>query len=121
MAHWGRGVLLGNGAVEGGIFLASSVGNTTRIWDCVLPPELIGAGGDVEHLRAGLKAGSKSSTLGRNELVWLTDRTPHESLPIGRRCFRRFFRLVAGPIDVWYFQAPPPEPALMPFAPQRLS
>ena len=26
-----------------------------------------------------------------------------------------------GPIDVWYFQAPPPEPALMPFAPQRLS
>ena len=24
-----------------------------------------------------------------------------------------------GPIDVWYFQAPPPEPALMPFAPQR--
>ena len=26
-----------------------------------------------------------------------------------------------GPIDVWWFQAPPPEPALMPFAPQRLS
>ena len=26
-----------------------------------------------------------------------------------------------GPIDVWYFQAPPPEPALMPFAPQRLN
>ena len=25
-----------------------------------------------------------------------------------------------GPIDVWYFQAPPPEPALMPFAPQRM-
>ena len=25
-----------------------------------------------------------------------------------------------GPIDVWYFQAPPPEPALMPFAPQRI-
>ena len=23
-----------------------------------------------------------------------------------------------GPIDVWYFQAPPPEPALMPFAPR---
>ena len=23
-----------------------------------------------------------------------------------------------GPIDVWYFQAPPPEPALMPLAPQ---
>ena len=25
-----------------------------------------------------------------------------------------------GPIDVWYFQAPPPEPAPMPFAPQRV-
>ena len=25
-----------------------------------------------------------------------------------------------GPIDVWWFQAPPPEPALMPFAPQRV-
>ena len=29
---------------------------------------------------------------------------------------RHFF----GPIDVWYFQAPPSEPALMPFAPQRV-
>ena len=29
---------------------------------------------------------------------------------------RHFF----GPIDVWYFQAPPPEPGLMPFAPQRM-
>ena len=29
---------------------------------------------------------------------------------------RHFF----GPIDVWYFQAPPPEPALIPFAPQRV-
>ena len=113
---WGGGVMCHGGLVEGGIFLCSSVANTTRIWDCVLPPELIGASGDIEHLRADLEAGCTSSLLDRNQLVWMTDRTPHESLPPPSRTFRRFFRLVAGPIDVWYAAHSTPNPRCAPAA-----
>jgi hypothetical protein len=37
------------------------------------------------------------------ELVWITDRTPHESLPITDLSKRRqFFRLVVGEISYWF-------------------
>lgn len=109
---WGRGSLISAGRVEGGIFMASDVGGTTAVWDCVLPPEVIGAGGDVEHLRGLLQGAGHATrlTLGCGELLWMTDRAPHESLPLRQRAYRRFFRLVAGPIDVWYARHSTPNP-----------
>jgi hypothetical protein len=47
------------------------------------------------------------------ELCWLTDRTPHEALPLTRstdRVYRQFFRLVVGPVDVWYARHSTPNP-----------
>ena len=32
----------------------------------------------------------------------MTDRTPHESLPMAAGTRRQYFRLVAGPVSVWY-------------------
>ena len=42
----------------------------------------------------------KSYTLEANELAWITDRTPHESLPVNGE--RQYFRLVVGKIGAWY-------------------
>ena len=42
--------------------------------------EAIGRHGDIEHLRHLLP--SESETLKANYLYWMTDRTPHESLPL---------------------------------------
>lgn len=39
--------------------------------------------------------------MGANELVWMTDRTLHASLPLSQSIYRQWFRVVAGPIDVW--------------------
>ena len=55
-------------------------------------PRLIGPFGGVEHLRPLLGRGTE---LGSGELVWLTDRTPHESLPLRPGTPRQFFRLVS--------------------------
>jgi len=45
---------------------------------------------------------NKAHMLAPETLYWMTDRTPHESLPSLRPHFRQFFRLVADDIGVWW-------------------
>ena len=49
-------------------------------------------------------------SLHANELVWFTDRTPHESMPLKVGQPRRFFRLVTGEIDTWFAAHSTPNP-----------
>ena len=37
-------------------------------------------------------------------MYWITDRTPHESLPATKKTFRQFFRLVGSEVSVWWAQ-----------------
>jgi len=141
---WGFGRSMGKGAFEGGIFMASTVNDSCNLFNAVIPDELVGRGGDVEHLRDILnehfpadpkprtrwpddpeRYGSHAScarghmhmegedifdqqpvkgpiSLQANELIWMTDRTPHESVPLEIAQPRQFFRLVTGGIDTWY-------------------
>merc|ERR1712087_653476 len=41
-------------------------------------------------------------SLQANELIWMTDRTPHESMPLKGDQPRQFFRLVTRGIDTWF-------------------
>eukprot|EP01040_Poterioochromonas_malhamensis_P010766 gene10766-11734_t len=60
-----------------------------------------GPHGSLERMRGLL--GGPTKRLGAGELVWLSDRTPHESLPMEDTSIRRqFFRLVVGEIGFWY-------------------
>ncbi|KAJ1556281.1 hypothetical protein HK405_003359 [Cladochytrium tenue] len=107
--------------VKGGIFQASNVPDTCRVWDCVVRDhaDIVGPLGSLEHLRHTLDAGPHRGihtlpivdavTFSRNGenlladcLAWMTDRTPHESLPVQRRVFRQYFRLVTSQVSVWY-------------------
>eukprot|EP01043_Picozoa_sp_COSAG02_P034852 COSAG02_NODE_2460_length_8797_cov_6.129915_10_plen_418_part_00 len=116
---WGGGHLEKDG-LSGGIYMASTVARSTAIWNCsVVKPEAIVPGGDVEHLRH-LIQNNELHTPDASRLVWIHDRTPHESLPLGRDSAhevvavsscdgklahvvrRQFFRLVAGEVSVWY-------------------
>ena len=49
-------------------------------------------------------------SLQAGELVWFTDRTPHESVPLRAGQHRQFFRLVTGGIDTWYAAHSTPNP-----------
>ena len=113
--HWGRGGahLTGvnpevNTILYGGIYLASNMANTTRVWNCGVDPEVVRKLGDIEYLRAGLPG--PGETLLPNKLYWITDRTPHESLPLPQSGYRQFFRLVTSEVSLWYRDHSTPNP-----------
>merc|ERR1712167_98163 len=39
----------------GGIFMASNLSDTTQVYNVLVPEELVGKGGDIEHLRSTLE------------------------------------------------------------------
>eukprot|EP01040_Poterioochromonas_malhamensis_P010762 gene10762-11730_t len=100
---WGLGRAIDEFLV-GGIFIASNVSDTTAVWNCRIHDtfgDIIGPHGSLERMRGLL--GGPAKRLGAGELVWLSDRTPHESLPMEDASIRRqFFRLVVGEIGFWY-------------------
>jgi hypothetical protein len=65
--------------------------------------------GDCEHLRDTLQPNLRKE-LQANTLYWITDRTPHESLPMTEGAMRQFFRLVTSDVDLWYEQHSTPNP-----------
>ena len=114
---WGRGTYSRDGSqvgqFEGGIFMASNASRSTRVWNTRVrvpnPPAttVVGALGDLEHMRPALGRGH---VLRANELVWMTDATPHESLPLPRGTARQYFRLVTHDVSVWYEAHNTPNP-----------
>jgi len=155
---WGFGHCIGKGRFQGGIFMASNVNASCRVYNALVPNELVGKGGDIEHLRGvlnegfpekpqprfrrgGANAAQGDGLLGTGcpvgpahhmhaqeegrpphapargpidiqagELFWMTDRTPHESLPLPNGGARQFFRLVTSNIDTWYAEHSTPNP-----------
>ncbi|XP_065069061.1 uncharacterized protein LOC135694308 [Rhopilema esculentum] len=101
--NWGLGLWRkGHNAFEikGGIFMASNVKDSCRIWDCQISDDrLIGKLGDIEYLREFLP---NSEVMKENHLYWLTDRTPHESLCLKKGKYRQYFRLVTSQVSIWF-------------------
>lgn len=108
---WGRGMYDCQrelGEYVGGIFMGSTVSNSCRIWNAkVKDPDVINQLGDIEHLRSALPEGYNMAA---NEIVWMTDMTPHESLPLPAGTKRQYFRLVSSGISVWYSKHSTPNP-----------
>ena len=65
------------------------------------PENAIGKLGNVGYLR-NLLPKDRRIELKANKLYWLTDRTPHEGLPMIQDGWRQFFRLVSHKLGVWY-------------------
>merc|ERR1712129_500566 len=88
-----------------GIFMASNVSNTCAIWDCEIvdneKQSVIGKLGNMEHIRSALPKERRQSLKG-GQLYWMTDKTPHEALPMDQSAWRQFFRLVSSNLGIWY-------------------
>ena len=78
--------------------MGSSLG-FCRAWDMYVP--LPGLMGDCEFMRDELES-TPAVLMQPNTLYWITDRTPHESLPLTHLSYRQWFRLVTSPVDIWY-------------------
>ena len=77
--YWSDGVLMTD-EISGGIFIASNVPNSCRLWNCKIEKdlvngsEIIGENGDCEHIKEFLPS-DKEVVLEKNKLYWITDRT----------------------------------------------
>eukprot|EP01063_Lacrimia_lanifica_P032399 TRINITY_DN553_c0_g2_i11.p1 TRINITY_DN553_c0_g2~~TRINITY_DN553_c0_g2_i11.p1 ORF type:complete len:369 (+),score=85.95 TRINITY_DN553_c0_g2_i11:562-1668(+) len=107
---WGHS----NGHLQGGIFMASNVADSCQTYNCKVMPhpatgvDIIGPYGDLSHV-AHLLPGPNNPML-KNHLYWLTDRTPHESLPLATACHRQWFRLVTSDVSLWHRDHSTPNP-----------
>merc|ERR1712232_192758 len=72
--HWGGGFLKEH--VEGGLYMASNVENSCRVWNKSITSPALAAGhlGDMEHMKTLLGEGE---VMEANKMYWLTDKTPH--------------------------------------------
>lgn len=87
---------------NGGLYMGSNVAGSTKVWgnaQIKCPEEVVGRLGDLEYLRHYLGGGS---ILDAGDIVWMTDTTPHESLPLPVGTRRQYFRLVTNHVNVWY-------------------
>ncbi|KAJ3329528.1 hypothetical protein HDU93_000893, partial [Gonapodya sp. JEL0774] len=122
--RWGRGMVdTGSHTRLGGIYFASTVPNSSRVYpNVILNASIVGKDGqlgDIHHILG------TPTTLEPQRIYWMTDKTPHESLPLDSELddgsgtvYRQFVRLVAGPIDVWYSKHNTPSPVgVMPECP----
>ncbi len=89
-----------------GIYIASSDG-TCNIYDAYVSNKNVDKhGGTLKESVQNTKCVSaKPSTM-----YWITDRTPHESIPVKETTNRQFFRLVSEDIHAWYKKHSTPNP-----------
>lgn len=109
--HWGNGIMMREEAICGGIYMASNISDTCAIWGSKIidrDGSIIGAHGDIERMRHVL--GPAEMKLKAGQLVWMTDKTPHESLPLKENTTRQFFRLVTGEVSAWFADHCTPNP-----------
>lgn len=111
--RWGLGRAVDE-YLFGGIFIASNVADTTAVWNARIHDtygDIVGPYGGIERLRDVL--GPADHILPSQELIWMSDRTPHESLPLptnSKTTTRQFFRLVVGEISLWFNDHNTPNP-----------
>ena len=114
--HWGEGCghVVGKNDTDtyldfiGGIYIASNISDSCRVWNCEVDPEAVGKHGDIEHLRWAMPDDGK--VMDGNQMYWITDRTPHESLPLSNEEYRQFFRIVTSKVSFWYKDHSTPNP-----------
>ena len=98
--------------------MASNIDNTCAVWNCMIierddkkedkddngeamKVKVMDEMGGLGHLRSCLPK-NKRYELEGGKLYWITDRTPHEVLPMKKAGWRQFFRLVSHNLGVWY-------------------
>eukprot|EP01083_Nonionella_stella_P047242 126440_1 len=95
--------------------MASSVSDTSRIYDALVDntvQDIVDEHGGCEYMRPLME--HAGTNLRAGELVWMTDRTPHEALPqdVNMAGHRTFFRVVTSEISHWFALHSTPNPTV---------
>jgi hypothetical protein len=98
---WGAGSIGWGGGGWGGqkgLYMASTVDKSCAIYDTQLDG---GHLGDCEPIRDMVEQHPRTDTKA-GMLYWITDKTPHESLPLSEDTYRQWIRVVSPDIGGWY-------------------
>ena len=90
--------------------MASNMEGTTEVFDALVNKNINGIvdrHGGCKHLRDLIGPGT---VLKANQLIWMTDCTPHEALPQPRSGYRQYFRVVTPNISHWFADHSTPNP-----------
>ena len=94
---WGAVVDNITGQRKDGIYMASNVDASCKIWDTQISHENTGDLGEVLTSHLG-----KEENMKANDIWWMTDTTPHQALPQLKTQMRQFFRVVTSNVSHWY-------------------
>jgi hypothetical protein len=97
--RWGHSVLKDDQFI-GGLYMASTVANTCRVYHALVDKTAVDTHGGLDHL-AQLIPEEKGLDMRANVVYWMTDRTPHVVLPQAAREYRQFFQLVTSSLSIW--------------------
>ena len=101
---WGGGNFNGK-SIKGGLFLANTIDDSFRIWNVHIDEP--GPLGNCDHLQELLP---HPLMIKKNQLIWFTDRCPHESLALKETAYRQFFRFVTSNVTKWFSAHSTPNP-----------
>lgn len=108
---WGGGGNWGGGSPQpdpdtkgfvDGIYMASTVSGSCRAWNVEVT--------DRDHHGVCERPEGAGHLMGAGELWWMTDKCPHEALPVRAATYRQFFRLVSPKVSVWFARHNTPNP-----------
>jgi hypothetical protein len=96
------------------VFLLTFGRGSLRVFNCRIKDRgMIGSLGDLEHMRSFVEhacGASRRRMVGKGEIVWLTDSTPHEAVPLDAAVKRQFVRVVTSSLTVWHAAHCTPNP-----------
>ena len=84
--------------------MASNVTNSTKVWNCEIQnlDQVVDQYGGLEHNFVSSFLRHPGNNLQQGEMCWMTDRTPHASMPLKKGTKRSYFRLVTSQVSAWY-------------------
>ena len=86
-----------------GVYMSSSVPDSEKVWNYQVNDESLEwelENGNVESIRERLPG--QGELLKPGQVYWMSDRAPHESLPMTQTTMSQFFRITTSEVGFWY-------------------
>ena len=112
MNGWGDGRVLDD-EIVGGLYMASTVNHSCRVYHALVDTAAVDSHGGLDYLRHMIPSDTHRYDMKANEVLWMTDRTPHEVVPQAKSEYRQFFRLVTSSLSIWNAAHNTPNPRVL--------
>ena len=86
--------------MDHGIYMATNVPDSTRVWNHQINDQKFGENGNIEHLRESLS--DDGEVMKPGHVYWLSDRAPIENLPMKEATMTQFFRITTSEVGFWF-------------------